>query len=128
MGRHDPRTRSQQDKWKEEFTHRKVVRSIASADLDLGRSYSELYDRTIDYGAHPNERGSSMSSAFEDVEDGGKRFVTIYLSNNELYLAFALKTSAQVGLCVLRIAQMIYPLRLQATGVHLQLATLCKRF
>lgn len=128
MSRHEPRTRSQQDKWKEEFTHGRVARGITSANPDLGRVYTELYDRAIDYGAHPNERGTSMGSALEDTDDGGKRLLTIYLHEDGLLLDFALRATAQVGICVLRIAQAIYPLRMQATGVQLQLETISKRF
>ena len=128
MDRHEPRTKSQQDKWREEFTHGKVARGIAAADPDVGRSYNELYDRTIDYGAHPNQLGDSMGSTLEETEDGDARFVTIYLHADGLMMDFALRTTAQVGLCVLRIAQLIYPLRMKATGVQFQLETICKRF
>lgn len=128
MDRHEPRTKTQQDKWRDEFTQGKVARGITAADAEVGRSYNELYDRTIDYGAHPNQLGDSMGSALEDTGDGGKRFVTIYLHEDGLMLDFALRTTAQVGLCVLRIAQLIYPLRMQATGVQFQLETIAKRF
>lgn len=128
MDRHEPRTKTQQDKWRDEFTHGKVTRGIAAADAAVGGVYSQLYDRTIDYGAHPNQLGDSMGSALEDAEDGGKRFLTIYLHEDGLLLDFALRTTAQVGICVLRIAQLIYPLRMQATGVLFQLETIAKRF
>jgi hypothetical protein len=128
MDRHEPRSPTQQKKWKDEFTHGKVVRYISTANADVGRAYTELYDRTIEYGAHPNERGASMSSTLEDTDDGGLRFGTIYLHDDGLMLDFALRTAAQVGICVLRIGQMIYPQRFQATGVQWQLETIAQRF
>jgi hypothetical protein len=128
MRRHDPRSRTQQNKWKDEFTQGKVSRHIKVAHARLGEVYSELYDRTIDYGAHPNERGTSVAMTMAETEDRGLRFNTVYLHADGLLLDFLLKTTAQVGICVLRIAQVIYPLRSQATGVQFQLETIAKRF
>lgn len=128
MDRHETRTRTQQHKWKKEFTHGKVTKDITNADPDVARAYTELYDRAIDYGAHPNERGASMGSAITDTDDRGVRFETIILHEDGVMLDFSLRTIAQVGICVLGIAQIIYPLRMQATGVQFQLDTISKRF
>ena len=127
MGRHDPRSPTQQDKWKDEFTHGKVSRHIKVAHAGLGEVYNTLYDRTIDYGAHPNERGTSVAMTMEEIEDGGRRFNTVYLHADGLLLDFLLKSTGQVGICVLRIAQVIDPQRSQATGVQFQLETIAKR-
>jgi hypothetical protein len=113
---------------RKEFQHIKICEHLAAANADVGRAYTRLYDQAIDYGAHPNERGTSLSTTIENIEDGGKRFNTVYLHGDGLMMDFALKTTAQVGLCVLRIAQLIYPSRTQATGVQFQLGILCKRF
>lgn len=128
MARHDARSRTQQDKWKDEFTHGKVSRNIMAAHAGLGEVYNVLYDRTIDYGAHPNERGTSVAMTVEETEDAGLRFNAVYLHGHGLLQDFVLKTTAQVGICVLRIAQVIYPLRSQATGVQFQLETIARRF
>jgi hypothetical protein len=79
-------------------------------------------------GRHPNERGTSVAMTIGETEDGGLRFNTVYLHADGLLLGFLLKTTAQVGICVLRIAQVIYALRSQATGVQFQLETIAKRF
>lgn len=128
MSRHDLRSPTQQRKWKDEFTHGKVLRHIKGAHAGLGEAYSALYDRTIDYGAHPNERGTSVSMTIGETDDGGVRFNMVYLHADGVVLDFLLRTTAQVGICVLRIAQVIYPLRSQATGVQFQLETITKRF
>lgn len=113
---------------RDEFTHGKVSRHITDADAKLGGIYKTLYDRTIDYGAHPNEMGTSLSSKTLDMEDGGKQFLTIYLHGEGLLLDYSLKATAQVGHCVLRIARLIYPTRMQAVGISHQLDYMCKRF
>lgn len=111
-----------------EFTQGKISRHISAAHSGLGAIYKELYERTIDYGAHPNERGSTLSSMTVDTEDGGKHFLAIYLHGDGLLLDFGLKTTAQVGLWVLRIAQEIYPTRTQALGLHHTIADMSTRF
>ncbi|WP_269581003.1 hypothetical protein [Roseibium sp. Sym1] len=128
MDRHEPRSRSQQDKWKKEFTHGAVSRHLTAADATLGGTYTQLYDQTIDYGGHPNERGASMSSDIVDLPNGGKQWLAIYLHDNQLLLDFSLKMTAQVGLCVLRIAEVIYPTRVQALGTSFRLDDMCKRY
>lgn len=128
MSRHAQLTRSQQDKWRKEFTHGKVSGHLTAADATLGGIYTELYERTIDYGGHPNERGASMGSMIAELPDGGKQLKTVYLHGDGLMLDFCLKTIAQVGLCVLRIAREIYPSRVQAVGIQYQLDDMCKRY
>lgn len=128
MDRYEPRTRSQQDKWRKQFSHGNIARKLKAADARLGDIYTELYEQTIDYGAHPNERGMSLNSDIADLPDGGKEFKTLYLHRDGPMLDFGLKTTARVGLCVLRIAQMIYPTRIRAIGIQHQLNDMCKRF
>lgn len=117
MNRHDSRSRTQQDNWRKEFAIRKIIRNLKAADEDLGNLFAELYDQTIDYGGHPNERGMFMNSDIMDLPDGGKKFLSIYLQGDGLMLDFCLKMTAKVGLCVLRIAQAIYPTRIESVRI-----------
>lgn len=128
MQRHDLSSRSQKDKWRKEFSHGNVARNLRETRPDLGDTYNDLYERTIDYGAHPNERGASMSSDILDLPDGGKKLLTIYLHSGGLMQDFCLRATAQVGLCVLCVAQLIYPSRMQAVGIQHQLDDMCKRY
>lgn len=128
MSRHDACNRTQQDKWKKEFAHGRVLHNIKTADAALWGAYKKLYEWTIDYGAHPNERGASMGTILEEMDDGRRRFNTVYLHDNGCYLDFLLRATAQVGICVLRIAQVIYPTRSQATGVQFELEIIARRF
>lgn len=128
MSRHDARSRSQEDKWRKEFSHGNVIRAIKAADNSLATNYQYLYNQAIDFGAHPNERGMSFGTELEDINDGGRHFRTLYLHRDGFPLDFALRTTAQVGICILKIAQIIYPLRSELSGVRFQLETLAKRF
>ncbi|MSU90119.1 hypothetical protein GE300_10905 [Rhodobacteraceae bacterium 2CG4] len=110
------------------FTHKKVSGHIANANAKLGSSHTALCDRTIDYGAHPNERGASMNSMTRDNDDGGKHFEFIYLHGDGLMLEFGLKTAAQVGLWVLQIAAEIYPARMQELKLQHKIRDMAKRY
>ncbi len=89
---------------------------------------SEVTDLiSIDYGAHPNERGVSLSSRAVDIEADGKQFLTIYLHSDGLGLDYGLKSAAQVGLWALRIAQEIYPTRTHDLGLKHQITDMSKR-
>ena len=126
MGRHDSKESKQ--KVRDEFMYGKIRNYLTDKFPILGKNYSELYDRVIDYGAHPNERGASLSSMSEVIEDGGQRFSAIYLHEDGLALDLCLKTTAQIGILVLLIAQEIYPARFQATGIKYQLKDIAARY
>ena len=128
MGRHNEMSNSQRKKWNDEFTQGAIRRDLKAASPVLESMYSELYKRTIDYGAHPNERGVSVNSVVKDELDGGKTFDAIYLNGNEDMIDFGLESTAQVGLCVLRIAELIYPTRFQALGITQPLGVLVRRY
>lgn len=72
MNRHDSDKAAKATR--DEFTHGNVSRNISAANANLGSIYSELYVRTIDYGAHPNERGSSLSSKTVTRRTAGSSF------------------------------------------------------
>lgn len=125
MARHD--SRAQRDAVVHEFTNRKVARYIKSAAAEIGRQYEALYERLVDFGAHPNERGFSLSSAISK-SDGSVRFDTIYLHGDGTPLDLGLRTTAQAGLWVLHIAQLIYPARFQLLGIRPGMEEIRKRY
>ena len=106
-----------------EFTHGKVSNALAAADATLGKIYKELYDRTIDYGAHPNERGVLLSSAIDQ-----DRVTYFHLHGDGPKLDGHLKETVQVGICALKIARLISPEQIQELGIQSQLDEMCKRY
>lgn len=112
---------------REEFTHGKIKKALTAASNTIGGHFETLYDVLIDFGAHPNEQGFSMSSAIHKV-DGDAHFNTIYLHGDGLPLDLGLKRTAQVGLCALHIAQLIYPARFELLGIKDKLAELRTRY
>nr|CAD6612895.1 hypothetical protein RKHAN_02529 [Rhizobium sp. Khangiran2] len=75
--------RNESDKNKEavrkEFSAGRVKRKLQSIDVNTGTAYETLYERLIDFGAHPNEQGFSMSSAIRRQPNGDIHLDTVYL-------------------------------------------------
>lgn len=69
-----------------------------------------LYERTIDFGGHPNERAFT-SNLLITKSPGQIRIDTIYLTGDPQILMHGLKTGAQIGTCSLDIFQSLYKKR-----------------
>jgi hypothetical protein len=89
----------------------------------LGAAWSLLYERTIDNGAHPNER--SIFPNIERVLKEGKIELRLtYLAENSLPLHLAMKTTAQVGIAAIEVFGLLYPVRFTARGLEGMLSPL----
>ncbi len=114
MRRHD--SDAHRRKVKEEFKIGAMFELAKSIDTKEGSVAELLYDRTIDYGAHPNEQALwqvlQINEKAEQVE-----FKMIYLEGDSFQLRLALTTTAQVGVCSLSLFQSIYKERFNILGV-----------
>jgi hypothetical protein len=125
LSRHDGATNKK--KLRTEFQQKKIEDHITSVAPVLADIFKKLYDRTIDYGAHPNERGfSTNSKIIKDAEQ--TEFLQIYLQGDGLQLDLALKTTGQVGIWALSIFQLIYPEKWELLGIKHDLIELRKLF
>lgn len=106
-----------------EFKSEKVETTIGASDSRLKEKYKELYQRTIDFGGHPNER-SIIQSLTVGEEVGSTTIENIYLHGDTQALMHGLKSAAQSGLCALQIFQFIFSERFLLLGVQNELATL----
>jgi hypothetical protein len=108
---------------RDEFKIGKMLRFLTKHDTDLGSIVKALYDRTIDYGAHPNERGV-MQSAKMTENQTHHRFDVVYLSGNNKALAACLKSTAQVGVASLKVFRHALPEHYDRVGVTALLPSL----
>lgn len=111
---------------KKEFTHGNVRSEIETRDSKLASIYDTLYQRAVDFGAHPNERGLTSSMAIEELAGGDKKFLQIYLHSNGLQLAHGLKSTAEIGLCSLHVLQWVFKERFEILGIRERLQELRK--
>jgi len=89
------------------FQHRRVMESLRARDVPLHDNLSELYERTIDFGGHPNERAVSSSSVMRKEGDDAV-IRNLFLHGDSLALDLALKTTAQVSLGSLMVFRLIF--------------------
>ncbi len=103
---------------KRNFLHVNVMKTLSSRDIALHESISELYERTIDFGGHPNER--AVSSSTTKWQEG--EYIVVrnhYLHGGESSaLDHALLTSAQIGIASLFVFQLIYKERFGVLGLQ----------
>ena len=104
-------------KVKRSFLHVDVMKTLLARDADLHNSLSELYQRTIDFGGHPNERAVSSSSKM--WQEGDTTVIRIQsLHGDSEALDHALRTTAQIGLGSLLVFQLIYKDRFDNLDLH----------
>lgn len=110
---------------KSAFSHRKVAASVTAANLHAGKRFEDLYQRTIDFGGHPNER--SVTGNMKMVEETDRRVMLAVLQHGDgPELDMALKTVAQCGLVSLEILQVIYNAKFEPLGVNAAMLELRK--
>jgi hypothetical protein len=126
MGRHD--TAQSKKTVRKEFSESNIRRNLKKADENIGAAYEKIYELLIDFGAHPNEKGFSVSSAIRKVPNGDTHIDAIYLHGDGMGLNLGLKRAGQVGHCVLRIGRIMYPQRFSDLGLNEALNQLCKIF
>jgi hypothetical protein len=85
---------------KKAFTIRKIRKAIEKHNRNVADYYEDLYQHTIDFGAHPNTRALFASSELNKHE--GNSYLKPYkLSDDPLMIEFALKLTARSGLACL---------------------------
>ena len=113
---------------RKEFTATKVKKKLQAADGKVSAAYDHLYELLIDFGAHPNEKGFSMSSNIHRRHSGEIQIEAVYLHGDGLPLRSALRTAAQVGICALRIGHILYPQRFVDLGLDVELEPIRQRY
>lgn len=102
---------------RQEFTHAAVMGTLQARDRSLQPIIQQLYERSIDFGAHPNERAITGSMTIQR-KPGRVELQQIYLHGDSLSLDHGLKTTAQVGLGSLCIFQHIFLERFRILGIQ----------
>lgn len=102
---------------KREFMISKVRESIRSTNKAGDDVFELLYERSIDFGGHPNERAITGSLKANRIESGSN-FRIIMLHEDGLPLDHALKSAAQAGVCALDIMGDVFPARYELLGVR----------
>ncbi len=102
---------------RQSFPHVEVAKSLKVLGAKLHETIEKLYERTIDFGAHPNEMAITGSMTITEKE-GRKEYAQIYLHADSLALEHVLKTTAQVGLGSLCIFYPIFKEKFDLLGIR----------
>jgi hypothetical protein len=108
---------------KAEFTISSVRASIEKVNRHAAKVFDSLYQRSIDFGGHPNERSVTGNMRMVKLE-GRTEFQQVYLHDDSLMLDHGLKTTAQAGVCALEILQEVFTARFELLGVRVKLLDL----
>lgn len=112
-------------KVKQEFKVASLFQVLDSEDQKLRKIAGDLYERTIDYGGHPNQQ--AFLSVMKQQSLGSKTtFQSAYMIGNESALHLCLKSSAQIGTCALSIIRLVFRERFDILGISDELEALKK--
>ena len=98
------------------FTIGRIFKELRATYPSLHESVSHLYNRTIDFGAHPNVLGFSTNWAVKEG-NGQVTFETRYQNTEALPVILALKTTAEVGIASLSLFRWVWRERYDLLGV-----------
>jgi hypothetical protein len=118
LRRHD--STADESAMKKAFSAAQVKAEIKRCNRKAAEVYETLYQLSIDYGAHPNERSATASLR---IGDRGERqeFQQLQLHADGPQLDFALITTARAGVCALEILQTIFSARFELLGISASL-------
>jgi hypothetical protein len=111
---------------RKQFTNKAVRDAIAKDDAPLSNVYQDLYERSIDFGAHPNEKGV-LGAVVPGSINTGTLQVTM-LAGDSIQLQHSLKSCAQAGICALKIFYLIFRAHFAQWGLETKIAAAARPF
>src|SRR5262245_43019577 len=112
-------------KARKQFTGGRVVNAIKKVEPQLGEIYATLYERTIQYGGHPNEKTVSQSLRL-DTKPGRVAIDQLYLQGDGLILDHWIRSANQIGICVMKIFDHVHRERFEGLGVRSRMDALAE--
>ena len=91
---------------KDKFTVSKIMKTLGTADSGLRDEIAQMYDETIDQGAHPNVK-AFLAHGVQKNEDGALSLAVNILNPGELNSS--LENLAKTGDLVLKVFKAMYP-------------------
>ena len=108
---------------KEQFRIADIRAVIARFDATLAQVFSDLYQRAIDFGGHPNPH-ATMSATQLGQEGSNSTFTTLALTTDPTVLKHTMKSVAQVGLASLFVFQHIFKAKFELLGIRAEMDAL----
>jgi hypothetical protein len=109
---------------KEEFAIENIHKTIAVHDQTLANIFRFLYNRAIDYGAHPNPNGMFTAMNVEKEDEKLTSITTLALTTEPLPLLFTMKSVAQSRLTSLYIFKQMFKAKFELLGIRIEMDAL----
>jgi hypothetical protein len=103
---------------KKSFQHVTVMPSVVAANRQAAERFEKVYQRTIDFGGHPNERAVTGNMKMNEEASGRREMLGILIHGDGVQLDLALKTAAQCGLIALELFETIYGPKFELLGIR----------
>ncbi len=101
---------------KKEFTIANVRATHTALEPATAAVLQTLYEWTIEFGGHPNERGV-FAAMTQSGTDQALNFEVVFLTNKPLVIAAALMTAVQAAIGALKTFRLIFPERFAIMGM-----------
>lgn len=106
------------------FTSQTIRKEIEKSDPEEATRFEQFYQRSIDFGAHPNAHGFNASVVTKET-DSELVMNMIYLHADDETHLHTLKNLGQAGLCALAIISLTFPERFSRNEFENDLAAAC---
>lgn len=114
------------EKVRRTFKTNHMFAQLINDDPKHGTAAKALYERTIDYGAHPNEQ--ALSTTMKIVLEDKKRIMqAFYMHGDDNQTRAALKTAAQVGVTSMCVLRNVFKQRYDIIGITEKLDAIKKK-
>ncbi|OSJ08870.1 hypothetical protein BST63_27375 [Bradyrhizobium canariense] len=110
---------------RDEFQGGKIKVALTKLDPQVSQAYRELYERLIQFGAHPNEKSITANLTIEKGA-GETKLNQVYLQGDGIALDHWLRTASQLGICTLKIFARIHDARFAELKVSARIAELAQ--
>lgn len=107
-------------KCRNEYTPRAMFPVLRTASIQIGDVVGELYERLIDYGAHPNAKGVLTTMTVAEGDEDSE-FSFAYLSGDLTSITFILRTWCQIAIATLDLLSLTLPERFKELGLEPQI-------
>lgn len=111
-------------KCKSEFAVWKVKQTHETLDPNTAKELHGIYEKLIDFGAHPNQPGVMISMKKKSESDKQIDFSVGILYPEPLPILFALRMAVEVAIGTLKTFQLVFPERLKLVGIDLEIEKL----
>lgn len=112
---------------RDRFTQGAVREAVAKHEPQLGEVYKALYERAIDFGAHPNEK-AVLTNLRPDSIRAAEKIDYKLLGGDGPLLDGVLRSTVQTGICVLRLFHYVFPERYDETNMVARVAEVSRGF